>query len=112
MKSTVAAGAGKLTLAALRAFDAGGMKVELRPEQRTAMAKGRAVIDNRMRGGDRIYGANTGFGTLADRKISDANLSELQRRLILSNAAGTGPLMADGDVRRMMLLKVCALATG
>lgn len=112
MKSAVAAGAGKLTLAALRAFDAGGIPVELRPEQRTAMAKGRAVIENRMRAGERTYGVNTGFGTLAGHKISEANLAELQRRLILSNAAGTGPLMADRDVRRMMLLKIGALATG
>lgn len=112
MTNSFTAGAHKLNLAGLRAFDAGGMTVELRPEQRKAMARGRAVVENRMRAGERTYGVNTGLGPLADRKISDEHLSELQRRLILSNAAGTGPLMGDRDVRRMMLLKVCALATG
>ena len=112
MTKTFTVGAHKLTLAALRVFDAGGITIELRPEQRQAMARGRAVVENRMRAGDRIYGVNTGLGTLAERKISDENVPELQRRLILSNAAGTGPLMEDRDVRRMMLLKVCALATG
>jgi histidine ammonia-lyase len=112
MGTTFTADASRVTLAALRAFDAGGMRVVLAPRQRRAMARGRAVIEERVRSRVATYGVNTGVGTLADREISADNLAELQRRLVLSNAAGTGPLMAERDVARMMLLKVCALASG
>jgi len=70
------------------------------------------VVDRRIRDRRPTYGINTGFRSLSGRSISPADLAELQRRLITSNAAGTGPLMAPDDVRRMMLLKVNALASG
>jgi histidine ammonia-lyase len=55
---------------------------------------------------------NTGLGTLAGHVIQEADLAELQRRLVLSNAAGTGGLMSERDVRCMMLLKAGGLASG
>lgn len=112
MKSPHTIDLSKITLQTLRSFDAGKATVRLRSAERRAMQRGRAVIDKRVRSGARTYGVNTGLGTLADREISSDQLDELQRRLILSNAAGTGPLMDDRDVRRMMLLKASALATG
>jgi histidine ammonia-lyase len=112
MRTSVSIDLSKITLRALRRFDEGGVEVALRPAARRAMRRSRAEIERRIGSGVRSYGVNTGFGTLADRSISAENLAELQRRLILSNAAGTGPLMEDRDVRRMMLLKVAALATG
>ncbi len=39
-------------------------------------------------------------------------LAELQRRLVLSHAAGTGPLLADDIVRLILILKINALARG
>ena len=62
--------------------------------------------------GKRIYGVNTGFGKLADTKIPEAQLSELQHRLVLSTAAGTGPLLPDETVRLCLLLKVNCLGQG
>ena len=76
------------------------------------MANARKVVDRRIQERMPTYGVNTGFGALSDRAIALDDLAELQRRLILSNAAGVGPLMADGEVRCMMLLKVASLATG
>ncbi|MGE0210719.1 MAG: histidine ammonia-lyase [Parvibaculaceae bacterium] len=102
----------KLTLSLLRRFDLGHAKVRISPAARRAMRRSRAAVDRRIRDGIRTYGVNTGLGSLSDRAIAPDHLEELQRRLVLSNAAGTGPLMADADVRRMMLLKVGALATG
>ena len=55
---------------------------------------------------------NTGVGTLSDRSIAAEDVAELQRRLILSNAAGTGPLLSDRVVRWMLALKIIVLATG
>ena len=104
--------ASRLTLPLLRRFDLGREEVRISPPALRAMRRSRAVIDRRIREGVRTYGVNTGLGSLSDRAIAPAQMEELQQRLVLSNAAGTGPLMADADVRRMMLLKVGALATG
>ena len=42
-----------------------------------------------------VYGINTGFGSLAHTRIADDQVTELQRRLVLSHAAGVGPLLDD-----------------
>jgi histidine ammonia-lyase len=101
-----------LSLEALRAFDRDLPQVLLGPTARERMARGREVIEARIASGTRTYGVNTGFGSMADRSIGADDLTELQRRLIVATAAGTGPLMGEREVRRMMLLKVAALATG
>ncbi|HLV48621.1 MAG TPA: aromatic amino acid lyase, partial [Aliidiomarina sp.] len=46
-----------------------------------------------------VYGINTGFGLLANTRIAADQLSDLQRRIVLSHAAGVGALMADSVVR-------------
>jgi histidine ammonia-lyase len=58
------------------------------------------------------YGINTGFGKLASRRIAAGDLRELQRRIVLSHAAGVGAALPDRVVRLAMVLKVIALARG
>jgi histidine ammonia-lyase len=58
------------------------------------------------------YGINTGFGSLAHTRIPDDQVTELQRRLVLSHAAGTGPLLPDEIVHLIMALKINGLARG
>ncbi|HKH62227.1 MAG TPA: aromatic amino acid lyase, partial [Flavitalea sp.] len=41
-----------------------------------------------------IYGINTGFGPMAQYKISDENLIELQYNLIRSHCSGSGKLLS------------------
>ncbi len=62
--------------------------------------------------GERVYGVNTGFGLLASTSISTDNLKALQRNLVLSHSAGTGPLLDDATVRLILALKIAALAQG
>ncbi len=59
-----------------------------------------------------VYGINTGFGLLAQTSIQAGQLAELQRRLVLSHAAGTGPLLPAPIVRLIMALKIVGLARG
>ena len=59
-----------------------------------------------------VYGVNTGFGLLARTRIDDARLAELQRALVLSHSAGTGPLLDDATVRLIVELKIASLARG
>lgn len=59
-----------------------------------------------------VYGINTGFGLLANTKIESHELAELQKNLILSHACGTGPILEDGILRLIMVLKINNLAQG
>lgn len=59
-----------------------------------------------------IYGVNTGFGILADKKISPGDLEILQRNLVLSHAAGTGKTLQKELVRAIMLVRANSLCKG
>ena len=59
-----------------------------------------------------VYGINTGFGLLANTRISKQELQILQRKIVLSHAAGTGEYLSDEVTRLMMVLKINSLARG
>ncbi len=59
-----------------------------------------------------IYGINTGFGSLCQVRISDDQLSDLQKNLVMSHACGSGPIVDPSIVRIMLLLKVMSLSKG
>ncbi|MCW8399587.1 histidine ammonia-lyase [Legionella sp. PATHC038] len=59
-----------------------------------------------------VYGINTGFGSLANQTISEENLKQLQRNIVLSHACGTGELLSDEIVQLILLLKINNLAQG
>lgn len=59
-----------------------------------------------------VYGINTGFGLLANTKISKQELQILQRKIVLSHAAGTGDYLSDKVTRLMMILKINSLSRG
>ncbi|MEJ8802687.1 histidine ammonia-lyase [Pontibacter sp. H249] len=59
-----------------------------------------------------IYGINTGFGSLYSKKISPADLEQLQSNLMMSHACGTGAEVPAGVVKLMLLLKIQSLAYG
>ncbi|MEE8274459.1 MAG: histidine ammonia-lyase [Alphaproteobacteria bacterium] len=103
---------GALSLADLRRLAGGVIAVELDPACGDAIAAAEGVIARAIAEGERIYGVTTGFGSLARTTISADQVSELQRRLVLSHSAGTGPLLADETVRRILLLKVNTMARG
>jgi histidine ammonia-lyase len=62
--------------------------------------------------GRTVYGVNTGFGKLARTAIAADALAELQRRLVMSHAAGVGPPLPDPVVRLTLVLKIASLALG
>jgi histidine ammonia-lyase len=59
-----------------------------------------------------VYGINTGFGKLAQTRIKDADLAQLQTNLVLSHSAGVGRPLSPPVVRLMLLLKAASLAHG
>jgi histidine ammonia-lyase len=80
-------------------------------------ARNKVVASNRLiaevvRSGKQVYGVNTGFGQLAQVRVSDDELVRLQENLIRSHSVGVGELLPDHCVRLVMILKVIALAQG
>ncbi|WP_138759176.1 histidine ammonia-lyase [Modestobacter altitudinis] len=89
-----------------------GWGVRLADEALTAIAASRDVVE-RLAGDDRPhYGISTGFGALATRHIPVAQRAQLQRSLIRSHAAGSGPEVEREVVRALVLLRLSTLATG
>jgi len=91
---------------------AGWPAVALDPACHAAIDEAAALVARVAAGKARVYGVNTGFGSLARKTISADQAAELQRRLVLSHSAGVGPLLGDDTVRLILLLKANALARG
>jgi histidine ammonia-lyase len=90
----------------------GGETVTLAAGARPAIAAAAAAVERALTRHEPVYGVNTGFGKLARTRIPDGQLRELQRRLLLSHAAGVGRPLDDAVVRLILILKVNALARG
>ena len=105
---------GKLPLSQIADLYRGGrMAVTLdTASARSAVDKSAARVAAAAAGDAPVYGINTGFGKLAKVRIPPDQVAELQRRLVLSHAVGTGPLLPDAVVRLILLLKINSLAQG
>jgi histidine ammonia-lyase len=104
-----------VTLEAISEVARDDRAVLIGPRARAAMARSRAIVDAVVAGGDRapaVYGVNTGFGALAEVRISASQVAELQRNLVRSHASGVGAPLPRDAVRAMMLLRAAVLATG
>ena len=72
----------------------------------------RQVIETILKSDNPVYGVNTGFGSFSETRIEIKTVAELQRRLVLSHAAGVGRPVPLPIVRLMMLLKIKSLSLG
>jgi histidine ammonia-lyase len=59
-----------------------------------------------------VYGINTGFGILANTKISEADTATLQYKILQSHSVGVGDPIPVEVAKLMMITKVHALAQG
>ncbi len=110
--STVSVSAAPLDPLEVVAVARDGARIELAPEALAVLAKARAVIDELAASGEPVYGVSTGFGALATRYIDPAMRAQLQRSLVRSHAAGSGPEVEREVVRALMLLRLRTLASG
>lgn len=84
----------------------------LAPAARERIAAARAVVEAVVESGIATYGVNTGFGDLATVRIDGQRTAELQRRLLLSHAAGIDTPLEPEVVRGMLVLRANTLAKG
>jgi histidine ammonia-lyase len=76
------------------------------------VAQSASAVERIVAGGETVYGVNTGFGILANTRIPDQRLAELQRNLILSHSAGLGDPLPRHVTRLMIVLKLLGLGRG
>jgi len=90
-----------------------GKPLRLSDEVQAAVNKCRKFLDEKLDNTDQqIYGINTGFGSLCDVQISPDQTQELQHRLVMSHACGTGETVPQEIVRLILLLKIKNLSLG
>ncbi len=100
------------TLAQLQHFTGGPILVTPDVDGKDRVQRSRAVVERALEADEPVYGVNTGFGKHEQIRIPQEQVNDLQRRLILSHAAGVGPPMPIDIVRLMMLLKIKTLGQG
>src|SRR5215218_5011995 len=108
----VVVGRGPVTPSDVVAVARDGARVRLDEDALAEMARSRAVVEALADDSQPHYGVSTGFGALATRHIPVERRAQLQRSLIRSHAAGSGPEVEREVVRALMLLRLSTLATG
>jgi len=103
---------GSLSLDGIRRLLAEDPPIGLTADAETRVAASRGVVERLLGDGGVFYGINTGFGVLASKRISAADIDRLQENLILSHAVGVGDEVPEEIVRVMLLLKINGLAIG
>ncbi len=86
--------------------------VELGSDAVEAIGRARESVEVLAAAATPAYGISTGFGALATRHIPTEMRAQLQRSLVRSHAAGSGPEVEPEVTRALMLLRLSTLATG
>lgn len=89
-----------------------GARVVIGADALAAVATARGHVETLAASPTPAYGISTGFGALATRHIPVEMRAQLQRSLVRSHAAGSGPEVEREVVRALMLLRLATLATG
>jgi histidine ammonia-lyase len=89
-----------------------GAGVRLTEDALAEIARSRDVVEALAKDDRPHYGVSTGFGALATLHIPVEQRAQLQRSLIRSHAAGSGPEVEREVVRALMVLRLSTLATG
>ncbi len=100
-----------LTLEDLGAV-AGGAPATLSPHAVEAMEHSWQGVQTLLKNGEIAYGITTGFGAFKGRIIPRHEVEALQRNLVLSHAAGVGPLLDEATVRAIIAVRANTLAMG
>ncbi|WP_265443008.1 histidine ammonia-lyase [Flexivirga meconopsidis] len=112
MSNAITVGTGPPAIDEVVAVARHGAVVELSPESAAEVARSRAIIEKLADDPIPHYGVSTGFGALATKHIPVEQRAQLQRSLVRSHAAGSGPEVEREVVRALMLLRISTLATG
>src|SRR5664280_1655434 len=110
--AAVAVGIGPLSFQDVVAVARRGVRIEITAESLAEIRRSRAIIEALADDVEPHYGVSTGFGALATKHIAPDMRAQLQRSLVRSHAAGSGPEVEREVIRALMLLRLSTLATG
>ena len=102
----------ELDPAAVVAVARQGARVEMGAEARERVRASRGRVETMIEDSLPVYGVTTGFGALANTRISADHRLELQRSLLRSHAAGLGPFVEPEVVRAMMAIRAKTVSAG
>lgn len=89
-----------------------GMEGILTPAVRGKIQASQGHVSNIVERNTTVYGVNTGFGILADTRISEEDTRVLQHKILQSHSVGVGEPIPVHIARIMLITKVHALAQG
>jgi histidine ammonia-lyase len=102
----------KLTIEETVRVARGGETVTLSESSLARMTASRIKVEQALRGHSAVYALNTGVGLLANVRLEEESIEQMQLNLVRSHCCGVGdPLPAD-VVRAMMLIRANVLAQG
>lgn len=111
-QTTVTVGAHPLSIADVVAVARHNAPITIAESALAEVARTRARVEKLANNPTPVYGISTGFGALASRHIPTEMRAQLQRSLVASHAAGSGPEVEREVVRALMLLRLATLCTG
>src|SRR3954451_8431846 len=101
MTRAVAVGVGPVTFEEVVGVARDGAPVVLAEDAVAAVGRARAVVEELASAATPAYGISTGFGARPPRHIPTEMRAQLQRSLVRSHAAGSGPEVEREVVRAL-----------
>jgi histidine ammonia-lyase/tyrosine ammonia-lyase len=101
-----------LTIEALYDVAVRGAQVAVAPEATARIQLAHDRVQTWGRNGTPVYGINTGFGQQIHVLIAAAEGFRLQRNLLFSHAAGSGPAFPAPETRAIILARLNCLVRG
>ena len=102
----------KLTIEEVVQVAREGDTVTLAESSLTRMTASRSKVEQALRGQDAVYALNTGVGLLANVRLEEASIEQMQLNLVRSHCCGVGDPLPTDVVRAMMLIRANVLAQG
>ncbi len=101
-----------LTIEQLMRIAREGEKVELHPEALQRIRACRAMVEEKIKAHETMYGVNTGIGEFSERVLDDEQVQQFQKYLIYNHAAGIGEPCPIEHIRGAMAGRINVHAHG
>jgi histidine ammonia-lyase len=89
-----------------------GARIAIGGDALRRLRRSRAVVEKLAAGDKPVYGLNTGLGAGVDTRLSPAEVSDFQARVLVARSVGIGPRLATAEVRALMAARLIGLTQG
>jgi histidine ammonia-lyase len=112
MQTTFNYGIDTLSIGTCIALAKGEIKGILNTEAQQKIIKSQQHVQTIVENNKTVYGINTGFGILADKRISEQDTQTLQHKILQSHSVGVGSAISPFIAKLMLITKLQSLAQG